>query len=64
MGRPSISLPHAPVPIDERFPPNALESRWRVPLSHTNTPHHALVTYKDEFDRQRSDQVWAKISIL
>ena len=30
MGRPSRSLPHAPVPIDERFSPNALGSRWRV----------------------------------
>ena len=60
MGRPSRSLPHAPVPVDERFPPNALGSRWRLPLSHTNTPHHALVTYKDEFDRHQFDQVWAK----
>ncbi|RVW34266.1 Serine/threonine-protein phosphatase 7 long form-like [Vitis vinifera] len=57
VGRPSRSLPHAPVPIDERFPPDALGSRWRVPLSHTDTPHHVLVTYRDEFDRQRSDQV-------
>ncbi|RVW84296.1 Serine/threonine-protein phosphatase 7 long form-like [Vitis vinifera] len=56
VGRPSRSLPHAPVPIDERFPPDALGSRWRVPLSHTDTPHHVLVTYRDEFDRQRSDQ--------
>ena len=55
MGRPSISLPHAPVPIDERFPPNALESRWGVPLSHIDIPHYVLVTYKDKFDRQRSD---------
>ena len=52
MGRPSRSLPHAPVPIDERFSPDALGSRWRVPLSHTNTSHHVLVTYRDEFDRQ------------
>ncbi|RVW98745.1 Serine/threonine-protein phosphatase 7 long form-like [Vitis vinifera] len=57
VGRPSRSLSHAPVPIDERFPPDALGSRWRVPLSHTDTPHHVLVTYRDEFDRQRSDQV-------
>ncbi|RVX20495.1 Serine/threonine-protein phosphatase 7 long form-like [Vitis vinifera] len=56
VGRPSRSLPHAPVPIDERFPPDALGSRWRVSLSHTDTPHHVLVTYRDEFDRQRSDQ--------
>ncbi|RVW29435.1 Serine/threonine-protein phosphatase 7 long form-like [Vitis vinifera] len=56
VGRPSRSLPHAPVPIDERFPPDALGSRWRIPLSHTDTPHHVLVTYRDEFDRQRSDQ--------
>ncbi|KAL6323069.1 hypothetical protein AAG906_024639 [Vitis piasezkii] len=45
------SLPHALMPIDERFPPDALGSRWRVPLSHTDTPHHVLVTHKDEFDR-------------
>ena len=57
MGRPSRSLPHAPVLIDERLPPYALGSRWRVPLSHTNTPHHVLVTYKYEFDKQRFDQV-------
>ncbi|KAL6342202.1 hypothetical protein AAG906_006816 [Vitis piasezkii] len=57
VGRPSRSLPHAPVPVDDRFPPNALGSRWRVLLSHTDTPHHVLVTYRDEFDRQRSDQV-------
>ncbi|WJZ82788.1 hypothetical protein VitviT2T_002516 [Vitis vinifera] len=56
MGHPSRSLPHVPVPVDERFPPDALGSRWRVPLSHTDTPHHVLVTYRDEFDRQRSDQ--------
>ncbi|KAL6323478.1 hypothetical protein AAG906_039050 [Vitis piasezkii] len=43
--------------IDERFSPNALASRRRVPLSHTDTPHHVLVTYRDEFDRQRFDQV-------
>ena len=60
MGLPSKSLPHAPVPVDERFPPDALGSRWRVPLSHTDIPHHVLVTYRDEFDKQRSDQVWAK----
>ena len=60
MGHPSRSLPHAIRPIDERFPPDALGSWWRVLLSHTNTPHHVLVTYRDEFDRQRSDQVWAK----
>ena len=57
MGRPSRSLPHAPVPIDERLLPDALGSRWRVLLSHIDTPHHVLVTYKDEFDRQRSDHV-------
>ncbi|RVW91315.1 Serine/threonine-protein phosphatase 7 long form-like [Vitis vinifera] len=57
VGLPSRSLPHAPVPVDERFPPDALGSRWRVPLSHTDTPHHVLVTYRDEFDRQRSDQI-------
>ena len=60
MGCPSRALPHAPMPIDERFPPDALRNRWRVLLSHTDTPHHVLVTYKDEFDRQQSDQVWAK----
>ena len=60
MGRPSRSLPHAPVPVDDRFPPDALGSRWRVPLFHTNTLHHVLVTYRDEFDKQGSDQVWAK----
>ena len=60
MGHPSRSLPHAQMPIDERFLLDALESRWRVPLSYTCTPHHVLVTYRDEFDRQRSDQVWAK----
>ena len=52
MGRPSRSFPHALVPIDERLPPDALGSRWRVPLSHTDTPYHVLVTYKEEFDRQ------------
>ena len=57
MGRSSRSLPHALVPIDERLPLDALGSRWRVPLSHTDTPHHVLVTYKEEFDRQRFDQV-------
>ena len=57
MGRPSRSLPHAPMPIDERLPPDALGSRWKVPLSHTDTPHHVLVTYRGEFDRQQSDQV-------
>ncbi|RVW23103.1 hypothetical protein CK203_099964 [Vitis vinifera] len=51
----SRSLPYAPVPIDERFLPDALESRWRVPLSHADTSHHVLVTYRDEFDRQRFD---------
>ncbi|RVW84952.1 Serine/threonine-protein phosphatase 7 long form-like [Vitis vinifera] len=56
VGHPSRSLPHALVPIDERFTPDALGSRWRVPLSHTDTPHHVLVTYRDEFDRQRFDQ--------
>ena len=60
MGCPNRSLPHAPVPIDERFSPDALGSRWRVPLSHTDIPHHVLVIYRDEFDRQRSDQVQAK----
>ncbi|KAL6348301.1 hypothetical protein AAG906_005599 [Vitis piasezkii] len=34
--------------------------RWKVPLSHIDTPHHVLVTYRDEFDRQQSNQVWAK----
>ncbi|RVW93468.1 Serine/threonine-protein phosphatase 7 long form-like [Vitis vinifera] len=43
---------HAPMPIDERFPPDALGSRWRIPLSHIDTPHHVLVTYRDEFDGQ------------
>ena len=57
MGRPSRSLPHAQVHVDERFPPDALGSRWKVPLSHTDTPHHVLVTYRGEFDRQQSDQV-------
>ena len=52
MGRPSRALPHAPMPIDERFQPDALGNRWRVPLSHTNTPHHVLVIYRDEFDKQ------------
>ncbi|RVW49051.1 Serine/threonine-protein phosphatase 7 long form-like [Vitis vinifera] len=56
VGRPSRSLSYAPVLIDERFSPNALGSRWRVPLSYTDTPHYVLVTYKDEFDRHRSDQ--------
>ena len=51
MGRPNRSLPHAPVSIDEKFPPDALESRWRVPLSHTDTSHHVLVRYRDEFDK-------------
>ena len=60
MGRPSRSLSHAPVLIDERFSPDALGSRWRVPLSYIDTPHYVLVTYKNEFDRHRSDQVWAK----
>ena len=60
MGCPSRSLPHAPMLVDDRFPPDALGSRWRVPLSHIDTPHHVLVTYRDEFDRQQSDQVWAK----
>ena len=55
MDRPNKSLPHALVPIDERLPPDVLRSRLRVPLSHIDTPHHVLVTYKDEFDRQRSD---------
>ncbi|KAL6323591.1 hypothetical protein AAG906_039182 [Vitis piasezkii] len=41
----SRSLPHAPVPIDERFLPDALGSRWRVPLSHTDTSHHVLVLW-------------------
>ncbi|KAL6334408.1 hypothetical protein AAG906_014986 [Vitis piasezkii] len=43
------------VVLVDHFPMH--RSRWRVPLSHTNTPHHVLVTYKDEFDKQRSDQV-------
>ena len=60
MGHRNRSLPYAQMPIDERFLLDALESRWRVPLSYTYTPHHVLVTYRDEFDRQRSDQVWAK----
>ncbi|KAL6318192.1 hypothetical protein AAG906_035697 [Vitis piasezkii] len=41
---------------NERLPPNALRSWWRVLLSHIDTPHHVLVTYKDEFDKQRFDQ--------
>ena len=57
MGRPSRSLPHAPMPVDERFPPDVLGSRWKVPLSHIDTPHHVLVIYRDEFGRQQSDQV-------
>ncbi|RVW87837.1 Serine/threonine-protein phosphatase 7 long form-like [Vitis vinifera] len=36
MGRPSRSLPHAPVPIDERFPPDALESRLIQGISSTS----------------------------
>ncbi|RVW68145.1 hypothetical protein CK203_064038 [Vitis vinifera] len=44
------------MPVDERFPPDVLGSRWKVPLSHIDTPHHVLVTYRDEFDRQQSDQ--------
>ena len=57
MGHPSRSLPHAPVPIDDKLSADALGSRWRVPLSHIDTPHHVLVTYKDKFDRQRLNQV-------
>ena len=57
MDRPNKSLPHALVPIDERLPPDVLRSRLRVPLSHIDTPHHVLVTYKDKFDRQRLNQV-------
>ena len=45
---------HTTVPIDKIFSPDVLGSRWRVPLSHTDTPHHVLVTYRDEFDKQRS----------
>ena len=60
MGCPNRLLPHALVLIDERFLLDALGSRWGVPLSHIDTPHHVLVTYKDEFDKQQSDQVWAK----
>ena len=52
MGHRNRSLPYAQMPIDERFLLDALESRWRVPLSHTDTSHHVLVTYGDEFDRQ------------
>ena len=52
VGRPCRSLPHVLVPIDERLMEDALGSRLRVPLSHTDTPHYVLVTYKDEFDRQ------------
>ena len=51
MGCPNRLLPHALVLIDERFLLDALGSRWGVPLSHIDTPHHVLVTYKDEFDR-------------
>ncbi|RVW38482.1 Serine/threonine-protein phosphatase 7 long form-like [Vitis vinifera] len=57
VGRPSRSLSHALVPIDEIFLPDALGSRWRVSLSHIDTPHHVLVIYRDEFDRQQSDQI-------
>ena len=57
MGHPSRSLAHAPVPIDDKLSADALGSRWRVPLSHIDTPHHVLVIYRDEFGRQQSDQV-------
>ena len=57
MDHPSRSLAHAPVPIDDKLSADALGSRWRVPLSHIDTPHHVLVTYKDKFDRQRLNQV-------
>ena len=45
---------HTTVPIDKIFSPDVLGSRWRVPLSHRDTPHHVLGTYRDEFDKQRS----------
>ena len=60
MGRPSRSLVEIPVHVDEGLRTDALGSRWRVPLSYTDTPHRVLVTYRDEFDRKRYDQVCAK----
>ena len=47
----SRSFTHVPVHIDEELLTNALGCKWRVPLSHTDSPHHVLVTYKDEFDK-------------
>ncbi|KAL6324676.1 hypothetical protein AAG906_013489 [Vitis piasezkii] len=52
VGRPSRSLPYAPMPINERFPSDALGTRWRVPLSHTSTPHHVIFSSKSYIDSE------------
>ena len=60
MGRLSRSHLYVLGFTNDRLSTYALESRWRVPLSYTDTPHHVLITYRNEFDRQRYDQVFAK----
>ena len=47
----SRSLSRLPIHVDHGLLAKAFRSMLRVPLSHTNTNHHVLVTFIDEFDR-------------